>query len=57
VFADSILDMDDPDAPAMVMPSQGVHLVVEQNFFPGTDALMIPKTKDGRVLFALLLAW
>jgi len=53
VFADSILDMDDPDAPAMVMPSQGVHLVVEQNFFPGTDALMIPKTKDGRVLFAL----
>jgi glycerol-3-phosphate dehydrogenase len=53
VFADTILDMDDPDAPAMVMPSQGVHLVVEQKFFPGTDALMIPKTKDGRVLFAL----
>lgn len=53
VFADSILDMDDPDSPAMVMPSQGVHLVVDQHFFPGTDALMIPKTKDGRVLFAL----
>ena len=53
VFADSILDMDDPDSPAMVMPSQGVHLVVDQRFFPGTDALMIPKTKDGRVLFAL----
>jgi glycerol-3-phosphate dehydrogenase len=53
VFADSILDMDDPDTPAMVMPSQGVHLVVEQSFFPSTDALMIPKTKDGRVLFAL----
>jgi len=53
VFVDSILDLDDPDAPAMVMPSQGVHLVVDQIFFPGTDALMIPKTKDGRVLFAL----
>lgn len=53
VFADSLLDMDDPEAPAMVMPSQGVHLVIEQHFFPGTDALMIPKTKDGRVLFAL----
>jgi glycerol-3-phosphate dehydrogenase len=53
VFADSILDMDDPDSPAMVMPSQGVHLVVDEHFFPGTDALMIPKTKDGRVLFAL----
>ena len=53
VFADSLLDMDDSDAPAMVMPSQGVHLVVDQQFFPGTHALMIPKTKDGRVLFAL----
>lgn len=53
VFADSVLDMDDPDAPAMVMPSQGVHLVVDEHFFSGTDALMIPKTKDGRVLFAL----
>jgi glycerol-3-phosphate dehydrogenase len=37
----------------MVMPSQGVHLVVDQRFFTGTHALMIPKTKDGRVLFAL----
>lgn len=53
VFADSILDMDDPAEPAMVMPSQGVHLVVDHSFFPGNDALMIPKTKDGRVLFAL----
>lgn len=53
VFADSILDLDDPDSPAMVMPSQGVHLVVDKKFFPGSDALMIPKTKDGRVLFAL----
>ncbi len=53
VFADSLLDMDDPDSPAMVMPSQGVHLVVDQHFFPGNEALMIPKTKDGRVLFAL----
>ena len=53
VFADSILDMDDPNSPAMVMPSQGVHLVVDQRFFTGTHALMIPKTKDGRVLFAL----
>lgn len=53
VFADSLLDMDDPDSPAMVMPSQGVHLVVDRHFFPGNEALMIPKTKDGRVLFAL----
>lgn len=53
VFVDSILDMDDESSPAAVMPSQGVHLVVEKAFFPGNQALMIPKTKDGRVLFAL----
>jgi len=53
VFVDNILDMDDPDAPAAVMPSQGVHLVISKDFFPGDMALMIPKTVDGRVLFAL----
>jgi glycerol-3-phosphate dehydrogenase len=53
VFVDAILDMDDPASPAMVMPSQGVHLVIDKKFFPGAHALMIPKTRDGRVLFAL----
>ena len=53
VFVDNILDMDDPDSPAAVMPSQGVHLVISKDFFPGDIALMIPKTADGRVLFAL----
>jgi len=53
VFVDSILDMDDSASPAAVMPSQGVHLVIDKSFFPGTSALMIPKTKDGRVLFAV----
>jgi glycerol-3-phosphate dehydrogenase len=53
VFVDSILDMDDSQSPAAVMPSQGVHIVVDRQFFPGKEALMIPKTRDGRVLFAL----
>jgi glycerol-3-phosphate dehydrogenase len=53
VFVDSILDMDDSQSPAAVMPSQGVHIVVGRHFFPGKEALMIPKTRDGRVLFAL----
>ncbi len=53
VFVDSILDMDDQASPAAVMPSQGVHIVTEKKHFPGLHALMIPKTKDGRVLFAL----
>lgn len=37
----------------MVAPSQGVHLVVDKQFFPGEHALMVPKTADGRVLFAV----
>jgi glycerol-3-phosphate dehydrogenase len=53
VFVDQIIGMDETETPAMVMPSQGVHLVVDKKFFPGTGALMIPKTTDGRVLFAL----
>jgi glycerol-3-phosphate dehydrogenase len=41
-------------APApMLAPSQGVHLVVDRNFMPGNHALLIPKTQDGRVLFAV----
>lgn len=37
----------------MVAPSQGVHLVVDRDFFPGNHALLVPKTADGRVLFAV----
>jgi len=39
--------------PAMVSPSQGVHLVVDRAFLPGHHALMVPKTADGRVLFGV----
>ncbi len=38
-------------APPLVKPSQGVHLVVSRDFLPTDTALMIPKTRDGRVLF------
>lgn len=38
---------------AMVAPSQGVHLVVDRVFLPSDHALMVPKTADGRVLFAV----
>ena len=37
----------------MVAPSQGVHVVVDGEFLGGDTALLIPKTADGRVLFAL----
>jgi len=38
---------------AMVAPSQGVHIVVDRSFLPGNHAMLIPKTADGRVLFAV----
>ncbi len=37
----------------MVEPSQGVHLVVDPSFLPGEHALLVPSTRDGRVLFAV----
>ena len=53
VFADKILQMDNPEAPKTIQPSQGIHLVMDLDFLGGSDALMIPKTRDGRVLFAV----
>jgi glycerol-3-phosphate dehydrogenase len=54
---DAVRDMDrDPDAPRrapMVAPSQGVHLIVDRHFLPGSHALLVPKTADARVLFAV----
>jgi glycerol-3-phosphate dehydrogenase len=37
----------------IVSPSQGVHIVVDRSFMPSNHALLIPKTQDGRVLFAV----
>ena len=37
----------------MVAPSQGVHMVVERDFLDADVAMMVPKTADGRVLFAV----
>ncbi len=41
------------DVKALVAPSQGVHIVVDRSFLPGNHAMLIPKTADGRVLFAV----
>jgi len=53
VFADDILLMDNANAQEIIRPSQGIHLVVDKKFFPGNYAMMIPKTDDKRVLFAV----
>jgi len=53
VFVDDLLQMDSPGKKPLVRPSQGVHLVLDRSFMPSDDALMIPETEDGRVLFAV----
>jgi glycerol-3-phosphate dehydrogenase len=53
VYADSVRTIDDPKIKPMLSPSQGVHLVLDRSFLPGDSALMIPRTDDGRVLFAI----
>ncbi|PIE82237.1 MAG: FAD-dependent oxidoreductase [Cardiobacteriales bacterium] len=53
VFTNNILQMDKPTKRQFIVPSQGIHLVLDRSFLPGDDALMIPKTDDGRVLFAV----
>jgi glycerol-3-phosphate dehydrogenase len=53
VFVDDILKMDDAKAGNTVRPSQGVHVVVDKKFIGSDSAMLIPKTDDGRVLFAV----
>lgn len=53
VFVDEVLKMDDATASKLVRPSQGVHVVIDKRFLNSTSALLIPKTDDKRVLFAV----
>ncbi|MEP7373489.1 MAG: glycerol-3-phosphate dehydrogenase/oxidase [Chitinophagaceae bacterium] len=53
IFTDAVMHMDDQHHKNIVTHSQGIHLVVDKEFLPGTTAIMIPKTDDGRVLFAV----
>ena len=57
VWVDEIRHLDDEargeKSQTMVAPSQGVHVVVDRDFLPGDQALIVPHTSDGRVLFAV----
>lgn len=57
VWVDALRQQDgdaagQPSRP-LVAPSQGVHVVVDGDFLPGNNALIVPRTADGRVLFAV----
>ena len=53
MFADQVRRMTDPGAKKMIAPSQGIHLVFERSFLRADAAIMVPRTSDGRVLFAI----
>jgi glycerol-3-phosphate dehydrogenase len=52
-FSEDILAMDGQARGSLLQMSQGTHFVLPHSFLPGGTALMVPKTADGRVLFAI----
>ena len=53
VFTNTIMKLNDLVYKKYVVPSQGIHLVLDASFLPSQTAIMIPKTTDGRVLFVV----
>lgn len=53
IFTDKILSLNDKSHKKTVVPSQGIHLVLDKAFLKSDKAIMIPKTSDGRVLFII----
>ena len=52
-FCDELRRVDDPGSKPRIAPSQGVHVVLSREFLPGETAIMVPHTRDGRVMFAI----
>ncbi len=53
VFSDNLRQRDKPAANKIIQASQGAHIVVSQELLPLKSALIVPKTTDDRVLFAI----
>jgi glycerol-3-phosphate dehydrogenase len=53
VFAEELLAMDGATRGSLLAMSQGTHFVLPHSWLAGSSALMVPKTADGRVLFAI----
>ena len=52
-FADQVRHMANPTLPRRMRPSKGVHVILPFNTLKSKDAMLIPKTSDGRVVFAI----
>ena len=51
--SDFIRQLATPSVGKRMRPSKGAHILLPMEVFPTNDALLIPKTEDGRVLFAV----
>lgn len=52
-FADHLRLLANPTEESRIKPSKGVHIVIPKKYFAGEKALLIPKTKDGRLVFVI----
>lgn len=52
-WVDNIRRLADAEAGSLVRISRGSHIVVEKEYMPSDAAMVIPKTKDGRLLFVI----
>ena len=53
IFADALRRLDDAAVLPLLSLSRGSHLTLSRDRFPGEDALLVPRTDDGRVLFVV----
>ncbi len=55
VFAEQTMALESNDTDIKIVPARGSHIVLDRSFLQSDEAIMIPKTSDGRVLF--LVPW
>jgi len=53
VFTDEVRKFDDKEVEPSITFSRGSHIALDRDFFPCDNALLIPSTADGRVLFII----
>jgi glycerol-3-phosphate dehydrogenase len=53
IFAYALRALDDPSAQPLLALSRGTHIVIERDAMWSRDAVLVPKTDDGRVVFAV----
>jgi glycerol-3-phosphate dehydrogenase len=52
-FTDDLRRKADRSVQPLIAPSQGIHLVFDGSFLAADNAIMVPHTSDGRVMFAI----